>query len=48
MREAGSLDYVSGLLRALYAELEAEVGRLESVFGQVNDELRLMLSMIKL
>ncbi|KAF3070604.1 Ophiobolin F synthase [Daldinia childiae] len=47
MREAGSLRYVFRVLEALHTELEAEVGRLESVFGKVNHEIRLMLAMLK-
>ncbi|KAH8882985.1 terpenoid synthase [Thozetella sp. PMI_491] len=47
MREAGSLTYVLHVLQALHAELSAEVGRLERIFGQVNHEIRLMLALLK-
>ncbi|KAI0520768.1 terpenoid synthase [Xylaria bambusicola] len=48
IRGAGSLAYVLQLLRALYGEVEAEVRRLESVFGQENHEMRLMLALVRL
>ncbi|KAI0812845.1 putative geranylgeranyl pyrophosphate synthase [Xylaria sp. FL0064] len=48
MREAGSLTYVLKVLQALYAELEAEARRLESAFGQVNHEMRLLLALLKM
>ncbi|KAH9990889.1 terpenoid synthase [Xylariaceae sp. FL0662B] len=47
MREAGSLKYVLHVLQTLHAELNAEVGRLELVFGQANHEIRLMLALLK-
>ncbi|KAL9620401.1 MAG: hypothetical protein Q9160_005101 [Pyrenula sp. 1 TL-2023] len=47
MREAGSLEYVLHMLQALETELDCEVGRLERVFGQVNHEIRLMLTLLK-
>ncbi|KAI0116203.1 terpenoid synthase [Hypoxylon sp. NC0597] len=47
MREAGSLRYVLHVLQALHTELDAEVGRLERVFGQVNHEIRLMLAILQ-
>ncbi|KAK7743724.1 hypothetical protein SLS62_010455 [Diatrype stigma] len=47
MREAGSLAYVLQMLQALHTELDAEVGRLECVFGRVNHEMRLMMALIK-
>ncbi|KAK5624891.1 hypothetical protein RRF57_000607 [Xylaria bambusicola] len=48
MHDAGSLTYVLQLLQALHAELDAEVRRLESIFGQENHEIRLMLALIRL
>ncbi|KAI1335897.1 terpenoid synthase [Xylariaceae sp. FL0016] len=47
LREAGSLKYVLHVVQALHTQLEAEVGRLEHVFGKVNHEIRLMLALLK-
>jgi hypothetical protein len=47
MREAGSLKYMHRVLEALYAQLDAEVERLECIFGKVNHEICLMLKLLK-
>ncbi|KAG8162573.1 hypothetical protein KVR01_008338 [Diaporthe batatas] len=48
MSEAGSLQYVLHVLEALHAELEAEVERLEGVFGKTNHQIRAMLMLLRM
>ncbi|KAI1292591.1 terpenoid synthase [Xylaria venustula] len=48
IRDAGSLTYVLQVLRALHAELDAELRHLEDMFGRDNHEMRLMLALVKL
>jgi geranylgeranyl pyrophosphate synthase len=48
MREAGSLTYVLHVLKSLHTELEHEVERLESIFGKANQEIRSMLTLLKM
>jgi geranylgeranyl pyrophosphate synthase len=47
MKEAGSLEYTLRVLKTLYDAIEAEISRLESVFGKRNYELRLMVDVLK-
>lgn len=47
MKKTKSLEYTLGVLRELHSDLESEVGRLESKFGEENFSLRLMLEMLK-
>jgi len=48
MNEAGSLKYVLHVLEALHTELEAEVKRLEGVFGKANHEIRSLLTLLRM
>lgn len=45
MKEAGSLDYIFGILQTLHKAIQAEINQLEDVFGKSNFELRLILNL---
>ena len=47
LRDAGSLEYTRGVLQTLHDATEAEITRLEGVFGKRNFELRLMLDVLQ-
>ena len=47
MQKSGALAKTLQVLGFLHAELETEVGRLESRFGRENHELRLVIALLK-
>lgn len=47
MKKTGSLQHTLDVLRELHAELEEEVARLETKFGEDNFTLRMMLELLK-
>lgn len=48
MKETESLKFTLNLLQTLHSEVVTEVSRLETVFGHVNHELRLLLTSLQI